>query len=324
MQAPRKSPWHHLNDYFLPHPRNTHSAHLFSVKSIAVLVFAIIALEGAYLLQTKFVFLKTDFLASVLPGALMALTNQDRAAYGLSGLIEDPLLNKAAQAAADDMAKKGYFAHTSPDGKDPWFWLRQVGYRYSYAGENLAVNFTDSRTVQSAWMKSSTHRANIINKNYTHVGFGTANGVYEGRETTFLVEFFAAPAAAASPRTAAGATSAAQTSPASSGVPQVLGSQTAEPGSADSGIAAPTLLERLLASPRTTLTAILTVLLVIVSIVLIIAAFMRGRDQHPRVLIGGTLLLALIGTSLLASFVVAGPLKLVSGTQVAAPAAAIE
>src|SRR5512146_777130 len=139
---------HHLSDYFFPHPRNAHKPHLFSAASVAVLVFAIVLLEGAYLVQTMFVFLKTDFLASVLPSTLVALTNQDRAAQGLAGVTEDPMLDAAAQAAANDMAAKGYFAHTSPDGKDPWFWLDQAGYRYSYAGQNLAVNFTDSSNVE--------------------------------------------------------------------------------------------------------------------------------------------------------------------------------
>ena len=123
----------------------------------------------------------------------MVLTNQDRAVHGLTGVTEDALLDAAAQYAAEDMAANGYFSHVSPDGKDPWYWLNQVGYRYSYAGENLAVNFTDSEDVQTAWMESPTHKANIMKREYTHVGFGTANGIYEGKETTFVVEFLAAP-----------------------------------------------------------------------------------------------------------------------------------
>ncbi|MEK7144874.1 MAG: CAP domain-containing protein, partial [Patescibacteria group bacterium] len=130
MQEPRKPLHHHLLDYFLPHARNDYRPHLFSAVSVAVLVFVVIVFEGAYLMQTKFVFLKTDFLASVLPGALVALTNQDRALQGLAGVTENTLLDKAAQAAAEDMAANGYFSHVSPDGKDPWFWLNQSGYAY--------------------------------------------------------------------------------------------------------------------------------------------------------------------------------------------------
>ena len=48
----------------------------------------------------------------------------------------------AAQAKADDMATKGYFAHTSPDGKNSWYWFKQAGYTFTYAGENLALDFS--------------------------------------------------------------------------------------------------------------------------------------------------------------------------------------
>ena len=89
MKEVRKPLAHHLHDYFFPHERNNYRPHLFSAVSVAVLVFAIVVFEAGYLVQTKFVFLKTDFLASVLPGALVALTNQDRAVNGLAGVSED-------------------------------------------------------------------------------------------------------------------------------------------------------------------------------------------------------------------------------------------
>src|ERR1035437_6222792 len=191
----RKELHHHLLDYFLPHRRNNHRPNIFSALSVFLIIFAILVFEAGYFVQTKVVFQKTNFLASVLPGALIALTNQDRATSGISGVTEDLLLDKAAQAAAEDMATKGYFAHVSPDGKSPWYWLDLVGYQYSYAGENLAVDFTDSSEVETAWMNSPTHRANIEKPQYTKVGIGTANGIYEGANTTFVVQFFATPGA---------------------------------------------------------------------------------------------------------------------------------
>ena len=50
------------------------------------------------------------------------------------------LLSAADDEKADDMAAKSYFAHTSPEGIDPWHWFAQVGYKFTYAGENLAVH----------------------------------------------------------------------------------------------------------------------------------------------------------------------------------------
>ncbi|MDP2655909.1 MAG: CAP domain-containing protein [bacterium] len=331
MQEPKKPLHHHLLDYFLPHPRNNYRPHLFSAVSIAVLVFAVIIFEGAYLVQTKYVFFNTNFLASVLPGALVALTNQDRMINGLAGVTEDALLNKAAQAAAEDMAANGYFAHISPDGKDPWYWLNQAGYTYSYAGENLAVNFTDSQNVESAWMESPTHRANIVKREYTQVGFGTANGMYEGKETTFVVEFFATPAAvevaiSAPANIAIAETSIVEATTTSTSTVQVLGTQTTEAAAAivDAPITtSPSWLARLLASPLHTLWAIFTVLFAIIATALAITILVRVKVQHPRVLIGGTMLLALIGTSMLLSSELAGNVQLVSDTQTAAVIGAV-
>jgi hypothetical protein len=94
---------------------------------------------------------------------------------------------------ANDMATKGYFAHTSPEGLSPWYWFKQAGYDFVYAGENLAVNFSDSAEVDKAWMNSPGHRDNILNTKYTEVGIATANGMYQGRPTTFVVQEFGRP-----------------------------------------------------------------------------------------------------------------------------------
>jgi len=135
-----------------------------------------------------------------LPAALTSLANVDRGRNGLAGLTEDALLAKAAQAKAEDMARNGYFAHVSPTGATFRDVLASVGYEYTYAGENLAVDFTESADVETAWMNSPTHRANILKDEYTHVGFGIAEGMYEGREVTFVAEFFAAKSAKSTPK----------------------------------------------------------------------------------------------------------------------------
>lgn len=302
---------HHLQDYFFPHPRNDHRPHVFSAVSVAALLLAVVLLEGAYLLQTRFVFIKTDFLASVLPGVLVTLTNEERAAKGVPGVIEDAILNAAAQAAAEDMAANGYFAHISPDGKDPWYWLDQAGYRYSYAGQNLAVNFVDSENVQSAWMESPTHRANILKPEYTYVGFGTANGMYEGQMTTFVVEFFAAPARAeAAPAIAVAepALTPTKPAPASTTAVLVLGDQVE---STDVAATAPVSLSTnwfssLSTAPFQTSTVVLTALLALIGFLLGIAVFMRGKFQHPSVVMGGALLVFFISGALIMSAVLVG------------------
>lgn len=139
-------------------------------------------------------FMATNQFASVVSSVLVDLANTDRVASNLGTLAVNPVLVAAAQAKANDMAAKGYFAHTSPDGLDSWHWFKQAGYNFQHAGENLAVDFSDSADVERAWMNSPTHRANILNGKYTEIGIATASGFYQGRPTTFVVQMFGTPA----------------------------------------------------------------------------------------------------------------------------------
>lgn len=316
MKKMRPSFLHHLHDYFFPHKRNRHHPHIFGATSVAVLVSLIIVCEGAYFAQTKLVFLKTDFLASVLPGVLVRLTNHDRSSIGIGGVTEDTLLNQAARAAASDMAAKGYFSHVSPDGKAPWYWLDAVGYRYSYAGQNLAVNFTDSEAVQTAWMESPTHRANIIKPQYTRVGFGTANGIYEGKETTFVVEFFAAPAEEQIvQKKELSVRQSVAAAPAPARPVQVLGAETIK-----SSAAKVSWLAWLSTAPLYVIMTLLMVLLAVIAASFSIAVVVRHEARHPRVLVGGMLLLVLISGALLLNMITTSTLELPSDTQAASTA----
>src|SRR3989338_6998941 len=182
-----------LKKYFIPHEGNNFEPHFLRHETVTILFLAIIVIELGFLVQVFIVFDKTKFLAAVLPGVLTALTNEERQDLSLPPLTENELLTKAAVLKAEDMAEKGYFAHTSPDGKSPWYWLAEVGYSYKSAGENLAVNFFESSDVSRAWMNSPTHRANIVKENYTEIGIGTAEGIYQGKRTTFVAQFFGTP-----------------------------------------------------------------------------------------------------------------------------------
>ena len=131
-----------------------------------------------------------DILAKISPAELVELTNIRREDRDIDTLQVDPELIAAAMMKAEDMADKGYFAHTSPDGVDPWHWFDEAGYDYQYAGENLAVNFSESYQVDRAWMRSPSHRENIINQKFEDIGIATATGEYKGDEATFVVQLF--------------------------------------------------------------------------------------------------------------------------------------
>lgn len=133
-------------------------------------------------------------VAAVVTAALVDMANTDRAAHGAGTLAVDPVLQAAAQHKADDMAAKGYFAHFDASGKGPWDWMREAGYVYQDAGENLAIQFTESADVEQAWLDSPTHRQNLLNPRFTEVGIATAEGFYGGRPTTFVAQFFGRPA----------------------------------------------------------------------------------------------------------------------------------
>ena len=155
---------------------------------LIVSFFAFAAVDG-YLLRS-------GSLAAVISSVLVDLANGDRSANAVGGLTPSPVLVRVAQAKANDMAAKSYFAHTSPEGKDPWYWFKQEGYAFIYAGENLAVDFSDSAMVESAWMNSPEHRANLLDGRYTEIGIATAQGTFEGHPTTFVVQVFGTPAPA--------------------------------------------------------------------------------------------------------------------------------
>lgn len=153
-----------------------------------------VLLAGSGYIFRKVIADKTGMVALVLSGALVDFTNQDRKLKDISDLKVNPLLAQAAELKAKDMVEKGYFAHESPEGHSPWYWLDQVGYDFSYAGENLAVNFDESIDVNEAWLNSPKHKENIMNGNFTEIGIAVIDGMYKGKMTTFVVQFFGKPA----------------------------------------------------------------------------------------------------------------------------------
>lgn len=133
------------------------------------------------------------FATDINTAALLEKTNFQRQQNGLSALSYNNVLSNAAYQKAQDMFTDDYWAHVAPDGKTPWDFIIQNGYKYSYAGENLAKDFNKSGGVVSAWMNSPSHRANILNPNYTEVGFAVVNGNLSGEETTLVVQMFGQP-----------------------------------------------------------------------------------------------------------------------------------
>ena len=129
------------------------------------------------LLGTSFLFSTTKQRLSGVLGVsvdisaqdLLLLTNEDRSHAGLSVLQLNSQLSQAAEAKAQDMFAKDYWAHFAPDGTSPWDFIHGAGYNYVYAGENLARGFTTAHDTENAWLNSPEHRANIMSSHYTDV-----------------------------------------------------------------------------------------------------------------------------------------------------------
>ena len=107
---------------------------------------------------------------------VMEFVNQERQRSGRSPLKPNDALIVTAQAHSEDMAKNGFLSHTGSDGSDPFQRMRDVGYNYRTAGENVAAGYPDASAVVKAWMNSSGHRANILNANFCEMGAGYALG----------------------------------------------------------------------------------------------------------------------------------------------------
>jgi uncharacterized protein YkwD len=110
--------------------------------------------------------------------ALFDAINAERAAAGQARLAAHSCVVYVAQLRSNDMAARGYFSHTSPDGSTAFSLLTANGVAYGWAGENLARNnYPDADTVAIAirdLMASQGHRDNILNANFTHLGVAVA------------------------------------------------------------------------------------------------------------------------------------------------------
>lgn len=184
-----------LHDHFIPHARNNYHPHILSHRMLALLslllltvkisAISLVAISPAVLVEAS----------AITSSTVISLANSARTEGGLSALTSNSVLAKAAQSKANDMLARQYFAHNTPTGETPWSFIKAAGYSYITAGENLAIDFSEAESVQTAWMNSPGHRANIMNKSFQEIGIGISKGMYNGHETTIVVQMFGTPIA---------------------------------------------------------------------------------------------------------------------------------
>lgn len=179
-----------LYNWFLPHKDTHKKAHLISWEGMIIYILIFIFLQVGFSIVG---YTKPGVLgisANIDQKKLIELTNIERQKNGLPPVSENEALDKAATLKAQNMFDENYWAHFAPSGKTPWDFILSQGYKFTYAGENLAKNFYNSSDVVTAWMNSKTHRENLLNSKYKDIGIAVVEGNLNGQKTTLVVQEF--------------------------------------------------------------------------------------------------------------------------------------
>lgn len=179
-----------LRYYVTPHHTNNHRPALMHPTILSGLVVLLLCFQISVRLIHRARPDILGFATNISIDQLTSFTNKQREEQSLSTLTLSPTLSRAAEKKAKDMFEKGYWAHNAPDGATPWDFIHGEGYRYTYAGENLARDFSYSKDVVDAWMASPSHRDNLMRPEYQEIGFAVVNGTLNGSETTLVVQMF--------------------------------------------------------------------------------------------------------------------------------------
>lgn len=194
-RSPQNSIARWLSHLFLPLKRNQHRPWILHPHGLGLVAIVVVSLHISLALILHFpifpnVLGETD---NITTDQVFEQINSQRVNHNLTPLQLNTQLNQAAQQKGQDMLRRGYWAHTSPSGEEPWDFIAKSGYSYNVAGENLARNFHSTEMMISAWMSSPTHRENIIHSKYEDTGIAVVKGTINGKPTTIVVQLFGTP-----------------------------------------------------------------------------------------------------------------------------------
>lgn len=127
--------------------------------------------------------------------------NAERAKNGASPLDWEGQLAAVARAHSEDMTRRGYYSHDSPEGQGPSDRIDEAGYscwKGSHYGvaENITIETTlgdPDRTAAEAvrgWMDSPGHRTNLLDTRYDRTGIGASFGTWRGYKAVYLTQVF--------------------------------------------------------------------------------------------------------------------------------------
>jgi uncharacterized protein YkwD len=135
--------------------------------------------------------------ATTATASTLCLVNAQRTHRGLRPLRLDPRLDRAARRHSQDMVAKRYFAHDSRSGARFSARIARTGWMRGRArwsvGENIAWGTgaqAAPRAIVAAWMRSASHRVNILNPRFRVIGIGIARGAPVGAGgATYTTDF---------------------------------------------------------------------------------------------------------------------------------------
>jgi hypothetical protein len=200
--------------------------------------------------------------------------------------------------------------------------MDKVGYQFTYAGENLAVNFTDSADVTNAWMASPLHKANILSPDFKEIGISMHDTVYQDKNTIFVVQMFGTRAdtvlttkedskiatqksinktpAVLSASTPTASTTTSTTNSTTTPSPTVVSASVVAPEvRGDSTTSVPsaayaTNVDKTIFNSTQYASFLLTIIFVFVFVALLILIFFEIEKQHPKHILYGFFTLSLI------------------------------
>jgi uncharacterized protein YkwD len=119
-------------------------------------------------------------------------TNDARMRQGLAPLAMNVRLMHAAQLHAEQMARAGRMEHTLPRAPYPALRdrLAAAGYEWSATAENIALDYREAAGAVDGWMRSPSHRANMLSATYSEMGAGY---VVDARGRRYYVQVFGRP-----------------------------------------------------------------------------------------------------------------------------------
>jgi uncharacterized protein YkwD len=99
--------------------------------------------------------------------------NRERVRAGLPPLALDTQLSRVAQAHANDMSRRRYFSHVTPEGIDPFARMRRARVRFHAAGENLSLADNVLQAQNLIW-NDAPHRKILLTPAFHKLGIGTS------------------------------------------------------------------------------------------------------------------------------------------------------